>query len=168
VKSIAARQNTQTEMAVEWSRSRLTFVRARASSVARVLLALVFLLSGISKLHSPGSASAFLENILPVSPHVARVIVIALSLTEVAAGCLFLLNRWVTSLALLSSLFFLSAFTAGLLFLGQEKPCGCFGDLFLSQTDEWFVLRSLALLFLSLFVLRSNFLPSITDDPANL
>ena len=168
MKSISARQNTQTKMAAERSWSRTTFVRARASLAVRILLGFVFLLSGISKLHSPGSASAFVAGILPITAQTARMIVIGLSLIEVATGCLFLLNRWVTALALLSSLFFLSAFTTGLLFLGDEKPCGCFGDLFLSQTDEWFVLRSLAFLFISLIVLRSNFPPSITEDPASL
>jgi hypothetical protein len=93
-------------------------------------------------------------------------IVIPLSLAEIGAGFLLLFNRWVMTLALLSSLFFLSALTLGLLSLGEEKACGCFGDLLPSQTDEWFVLRSLAFLFLSLFVLRSNVPQSITGGPS--
>lgn len=81
----------------------LTLLRVRASSAARVLLASVFLLSGISKLQSPGGASAFVAGILLTSAHTAQIIVIPLSLAELAAGCLFLLNRWVATLALLSS-----------------------------------------------------------------
>jgi hypothetical protein len=86
----------------------------------------------------------------------ARILVIPLSLAEIAAACLLLFDRWVTAVAFLSSFFFLSAFVVGLLYLGEEKPCGCFGDLFVSQTDQWFLSRSLGLLFLSLFVLRNN------------
>jgi hypothetical protein len=82
--------------------------------------------------------------------------VVALSLAETAAGCLLLLKRMVPAIAFISSLFFLSALTAGVFLLGTGKPCGCFGDLVPSETDEWFVLRSLVFLFLSLFILRTS------------
>jgi len=166
LKTIVTQQKMQLQIPQHGSGSGLTVLRARASSVARVLLASVFLLSGISKLHSPASASAFVADVLPTSVHAARMIVIPLSLAEIGAGFLLLFNRWVMTLALLSSLFFLSALTLGLLSLGEEKACGCFGDLLPSQTDEWFVLRSLAFLFLSLFVLRSNVPQSITGGPS--
>ena len=131
-------------------------LRIEASSVARILLAIVFLLSGISKLLSPHSAATFLQDIFPIQPYGARIIVTAISLAEIAAGCLLLLKRWVSTVAMISCFFFLSALAAGLFFLGTEKPCGCFGDFLPSQTDEWFVLRTLAFLLLSLVLLRSS------------
>jgi hypothetical protein len=66
--------------------------------------------------------------------------------------------------AFLCSFFFLSAFVIGLSYMGENKPCGCFGDLFVSQTDEWFVFRSLGLLILSLLVLRSHVPRSIVGS----
>jgi uncharacterized membrane protein YphA (DoxX/SURF4 family) len=144
------------EMRSRFLVSRVTRIRAKTPSVARVLLAVVFLLSGISKLLSPAGASSFVAGMIPMTADMARILVIPLSLAEIAAACLLLFDRWVTAVAFLSSFFFLSAFVVGLLYLGEEKPCGCFGDLFVSQTDQWFLSRSLGLLFLSLFVLRNN------------
>jgi hypothetical protein len=157
VKSTVTQETGRSEIAIASSWRCLETIRARASSVARI-----FLLSGVSKLYAPASASSFVASMLPITANAAQIIVIPLSLAEVTAGCLLLLKRWLTTVPLFSSLFFLSAFTIGLFFLGEDKPCGCFGDLFLSQTDEWFVLRSVAFLFLSLFVLRSNVPHSMT------
>jgi uncharacterized membrane protein YphA (DoxX/SURF4 family) len=164
VKTIVTQQRIELETAPHTINGCSTFLRTAASS-ARFLLACVFLLSGISKLYAPASASTFVATILPITADAGRIIVIPLSLLEVAGGCLLLFKRWVTVVTFISSFFFLSAFGVGLLFLGEDRPCGCFGDLFLSQTDEWFLIKSLALLFLSLFVLRINARQSITDIP---
>lgn len=134
----------------------LKIISVRVWSIPRVLLAMVFIVSGFSKFYAPANASAFVASLVPMTADAARIIVIPLSLSEVVAAFLLLFNKRVTVVAFFSSLFFLSAFLVGLLFLGEDRPCGCFGDLFLSQTDEWFALRSLALLVLSLIVLRSH------------
>ena len=155
VKGNMTQQAITSEERSEKSRRRLN-ISKKASFTARVLLAVVFIVSGISKLYAPASASTFVATILPINAETARIIVIPLSLSELAAACLLLFNKWVTMVAFFSTLFFLSAFVVGLLYLGENKPCGCFGDLLASQTDEWFVLRSLALVFLSLLVLRSH------------
>jgi uncharacterized membrane protein YphA (DoxX/SURF4 family) len=149
------------ELTSEKSRS-LVNVSKKASFTARVFLAVVFIVSGISKLYAPGSASALVAGILPLNVDVTRIIVILLSLSEVAAACLLLFNKWVAVVAFFSSFFFLSASVIGLLYLDEDRPCGCFGDLLLSQTDEWFIFRSLALLFLSLLMLRSHQISSKT------
>jgi uncharacterized membrane protein YphA (DoxX/SURF4 family) len=131
-------------------------VRARASSAARILLAIVFVLSGISKLLSPHGAATFLQDIFPIPQYGARIIVTALSLAEIAGGCLLLLNRWVSTVALISSFFFLSALAAGLFLVGTGKPCGCFGDLISTKTDAPFFFRNIILLTCSMFVLRRS------------
>jgi uncharacterized membrane protein YphA (DoxX/SURF4 family) len=166
VKTIMREQNIHSQTEQQATGSPLTLFRSRASSAARFLLASVFLLSGISKLYAPASASTFVATILPITADAARIMVIPLSLSEVAAACLLLFNKWVTMVASFSTLFFLSAFVIGLFYLGEDKPCGCFGDLLASQTDQWFVLRSLALLILSLFVLRSHVPQSIVGSPS--
>jgi uncharacterized membrane protein YphA (DoxX/SURF4 family) len=163
-KGSMTQQATKSEPTSEKSGGRLKIAGEKAASVARILLAVVFIVSGVSKLYAPASASTFAATILPITADAARIIVVPLSLSEVAAGCLLMFDRWVTAVAGLSSLFFLSAFFVGLFFLGGNRPCGCFGDLFLSQTDEWFVFRSLVLLFLSLFVFRMNVRESIIDN----
>jgi uncharacterized membrane protein YphA (DoxX/SURF4 family) len=164
VKKTVTQQRIELETAAQAADRPWTFFRT-AASCARFLLASVFLLSGISKLYAPASASTFVATILPITADAARIMVISLSLLELVGGCLILLKRWVTAVTLVASFFFLSAFVAGLFSLGEDRPCGCFGDLFLSQTDEWFLIRSLALLILSLFVLRIDARQSITDIP---
>ena len=164
MEKIAAYRQAQRETAGQRSESRLTMVRVRALLAARILLASVFLLSGILKLHSPGGASAFLGDIFPLSPQIARVMVIALSLTEVGVACLLLLNRWVATLSLLSSVFLLASTFVAVLFISEPINCGCFGVFGHSRTDVCLLIRNFSLLILSMSMMKASAKSGVTDS----
>jgi uncharacterized membrane protein YphA (DoxX/SURF4 family) len=124
--------------------------------VVRVALAAVFLFSGFAKLFSPQPAAAFVADVLGLSSNNSFAIVVSLSLFELALGFAFLAGFKLRVVSFLSSLFLLAALVVGLVSVGEDRSCGCFGELLESKTDEVFVVRTLGLIFLSLIVLHHS------------
>ncbi|MCI0707449.1 MAG: DoxX family membrane protein [Ignavibacteriae bacterium] len=126
----------------------------KAAFIIRYALALVFLVSGASKLFSPQDAASFFAEIFGVGSLISHGAVIALSLTEcLLAGVLFS-GRALPAVALISAFFFLIAFVLGGLNAGSDTSCGCFGELLESRVDEWFFVRNFLLFGLSMLMLK--------------
>ncbi len=107
--------------------------RMYAGMVVRLLLGVIFLLSGIGKLIEPGSARYLVE--LMATEYYwlieyATTIVLATSVLEIMLA-LLLFSRWWTRLVLLVSALMVAFFTLVLgyfWFQGQSiENCGCFG-----------------------------------------
>jgi len=124
---------------------------------SRYLLGVVFALSGILKLISPEDAAEFVSHVLSMKIQVSMMIVLLGSVFEVGLGAVFLLVTSRTTLAAIISASMMMAFSAiGVLMLGDIKSCGCFGGLYQSQTDHFFIARNLTLLLISMFLLRHS------------
>jgi uncharacterized membrane protein YphA (DoxX/SURF4 family) len=135
----------------------------RLMFVVRILLASLFLFSGIAKLFSPQTASTFISDLLSLSSDNSFSLVLLLSLFELALGLSLLVGFKLNIISFLSSLFLLLTVVVGLYFFGEDKPCGCFGELISSKTDGFFLLRSLGFLFVSLILLK-NSSPAISQS----
>lgn len=127
---------------------------------ARILLGIVFVSSGALKLISPNEAAELLADISLLSLHISRILIGLVSVLEFVLGAMFFL-RWQQHLAALISTIILLCFTMiGMGELQDPKACGCFGDVLDSRTDELFMARNMALLFVSMFLLRYQKEPS--------
>lgn len=123
----------------------------------RVVLAGVFLFSGVAKLFSPQPAAAFFSELFPLSANISLALVLILSALEILIALGLFLSLKLQAVSFVASLFLLFALAVTLFLAEEETSCGCFGELIESKTDEMFVVRTLGLLVLSLFVLRSAF-----------
>ena len=156
MKTMAPLHRAQSETAEHVIGRRSSMLRAAAFRSARIVLGGVFLLSGMSKLHSPGTASWFLSGILSLSPQAAQAATTVLSGIEIALGSLLLLNRWVGRVALVSSVFLLASTFVAVVFASEPRSCGCFGALFDSRTDAFLLERNFGLLILSVLILKAS------------
>lgn len=123
---------------------------------ARYVLAGVFLLSGTLKLYAGPTANSLLSHIKWLSFLPDPFWFYCMIAVEFLIASLFLIMRVHIIAAALSCSMMLGAIVTGVHFIEDPIPCGCFGDILESRTDEFFLLRSMMLLTLSLIVLRST------------
>jgi uncharacterized membrane protein YphA (DoxX/SURF4 family) len=127
----------------------------RLHMISRVILGLVFVLSGALKIVSPQQAADLLNQISSVKGEAGKGIVIFGSVVELIVGAILLVNRKYSGAAAFGTSILLLVFTfVGLWALENPVPCGCFGDVVDFRTDEYFIARNLGFLLLSIFVFR--------------
>ncbi|MBI3587013.1 MAG: DoxX family protein [Ignavibacteriales bacterium] len=119
----------------------------------RILLGAVFILSGFFKILSPQSASQVVIALLSTSVTTSSVLVIILSIIEMVLGFALLVGKKLQLVSAVSSLFLLGFIFIGLFLIANPVPCGCFGNLIESKTDEWFLARNTIFLLMSLSVM---------------
>jgi hypothetical protein len=130
-------------------------IMKRLLLLSRLVLGFVFGSSGVLKLISPHDAAGFLAGILSLGSELSTIVVVFGSILEIALGAVFLFVRRQIQTAVLISATMMLVFTAmGVAEIDNPKPCGCFGGFLESKTDEVFFARNIALLFLSMFLLR--------------
>jgi uncharacterized membrane protein YphA (DoxX/SURF4 family) len=130
-------------------------MKKKAQIVARVLLGILFALSGILKIISPSAAAALFSQLLSTTSQLGYIVTLIASLVEILTGCLLLWGRNVVMASMVASLILLGSTFIGILLLENPVPCGCFGKLVETKTDEFFLLRNLVFLAVSIFVLKS-------------
>ena len=124
--------------------------------IARLALAGVFISAALPKIQDPVAFAASIEGFRFISGSWAMATAIVLPWLELAIA-IGLLTPWLRrasawTMALLLGLFIalhLSAWVRGL-----NINCGCFGESAGSSDYHWLILRNLALLIASIFVLR--------------
>lgn len=125
--------------------------------LSRLVLGLVFMASGVLKLISPDTATEFVRIGLSIEVEGGKIIVVLTSLFEISLGATFLLLGGRVRLAALLSGSIMLIFTSiGVAEIGSGQSCGCFGGLFESKTDEFFLARNLALLMISMYLVRHH------------
>lgn len=125
--------------------------------IGRLVLAWVFIWAAIPKLQDPVAFSASIEGFRIVSGSLAMWVAIILPWLELVVG-LGLITPWLrqasactmASLLLLFVALHASAWTRGL-----DINCGCFGESTESLGYHWLILRNLALLLITIFILRA-------------
>ncbi|MCF8240937.1 MAG: DoxX family membrane protein [Melioribacteraceae bacterium] len=123
------------------------------STIIRILLALIFLLSSLFKLLNPSDFLLTLKQLNLFNSEINNWIAIVVILFEFIIALAFLFNLFVKEASYLTLLLLL-IFTATLFtdFLHiRQTSCGCFGDLFSEDSTTFSLLRNFALVFLLLF-----------------
>lgn len=120
----------------------------------RIILGLVFLLSGITKLFSPYIAAIFLVDTFSFSIGIALVAIYFVSIVEVALGVLFLIGRAMRIATPVACSAFAVFVLLGAILSSNPIQCGCFGGFLNSSTNETFLVRNILLLFMSLIIMR--------------
>ena len=123
--------------------------------IARLILGVLFLISGIAKIISPAPTSTILGNFLSIDGFANWMVTFALATAEVILGAILVIGKFTLLASLFSSLFFLIAISVGVWYLDEPVNCGCFGNLLNSKTDEFFLIRNLLFLSISLFVVQN-------------
>ncbi len=72
---------------------------------------------------------------------------------------MFLFGKNIPVASTLSSLILLGTTLVGVMLLGKPVSCGCFGNFVDSKTDEFFLIRNIFFLFVSVFVLKISMQP---------
>lgn len=124
--------------------------------IARLVLASVFITAALPKIKDPAAFAASIEGFRLIGGSWAMATAIVLPWLELVLA-IGLLTPWLRrasawSIALLLGLFIalhLSAWARGL-----DIDCGCFGASASSPDYHWLVLRNLALLILTIYILR--------------
>jgi hypothetical protein len=132
-------------------------VLKRLQQLARYVLAAVFLLSASAKLLSPAQFREF------VSQHIAlgsnAILMISYGAVGLEVGvALLLLYRPSRPIGAMVSAGLLFAFTLVLMYsmqTGSSVNCGCFGEIAGEGSIELSILRNIALLCLSVFIMYS-------------
>lgn len=124
--------------------------------LARGLVGSLFIISAGLKIISPADSASLFNSFLPAQPALVSVLTFILILFELLLGAMLLFAVKLHYATLLSCVFFLVATVVGVLFLDEPVDCGCFGSLIEAKTDEFFLLRNLLFLLISLFVLQSS------------
>lgn len=122
----------------------------------RVVLAGVFLFSGVAKLFSPQPAAAFFSELFPLSANISLALVLILSALEILIALGLFLSLKLQAVSFVASLFLFCALLVGLIYFEEDISCGCFGEFAASKTDAFFLLRNFALLLLSLILLKHS------------
>ena len=134
--------------------------------VVRFIVAAVFVVSGVAKLFSPQPARAFVADVLSLPSETSLVLILILSVVELAIGLSLALGFRLHAASFLASFFLFWALLVGLVYFEEDTSCGCFGDLIASKTDAWFLLRNVSLFLLSLLLLKLS--PSTPSRQAGL
>lgn len=129
---------------------------AHLTVIGRIIIGVLFLISGIAKIISPAPAATILQNFLSIDGVASWLVPFAFATAEVILGALLLIGKFTLPASLFSSLFFLTAISVGVRYLDEPLNCGCFGNLLNSKTDEFFLIRNLLFLGISLFVVQNS------------
>jgi uncharacterized membrane protein YphA (DoxX/SURF4 family) len=125
--------------------------------ILRLLLALVFVASGLGKLFSILSFELALVNTGWFSWFSAAIVARAFSALEIALGVLLVFNTRYLAILLRFTLFLLIAFSAYLIRLwalqGNDTDCGCFGD-FLPLNTGWSLFKNVVMAAVAWWLLR--------------
>ncbi len=136
----------------------------RLHLAARLVLGAVFVLSGVLKLIWPHQAADLLSELSFLDPRICKILVIALSLLEMMIGVMLFVGKQYVQISALASSILLLFFTfMGVATIQNPRSCGCFGEVLDMKTDEYFVLRNIVLLLISMFVLRYSKTPNTTQ-----
>jgi uncharacterized membrane protein YphA (DoxX/SURF4 family) len=123
--------------------------------ILRILLGSVFVFGGIAKLFSPHQAADLLSWMLSLNTQTSKVLVVLASTGEIVIGVAMMIGReYLLVAAILSSAILLIFIIVGLVALQSPRPCGCFGEVLESKTDEYFILRNIVLFLISMSILR--------------
>ena len=122
--------------------------------MVRSALGIVFVLSGLFKIEAPGKATALIETLGVENSVIAEILILALSTSEVVLGLLLITNKKTWFASLLCVAFLLLSTVIGVFMLPRQLECGCFGEVFESRMDEFFLVRNLALLLVSMLVFK--------------
>ncbi len=132
----------------------------------RVLLGLIFLASGISKLSDIPSFVLVVKEFGFVSEAISRLIASAVPVIEIGCGVLLLAGLWVkaSSAVIMGLLMMFIAVVIPQIAVGNEIDCGCFGPLSHGKVDTMLLVRDVILLALSLIVaVQRRYVLSIED-----
>ena len=124
--------------------------------IARLVLAGVFLQAGLPKVQDPVAFAVAIENYRIISGSWAMAAAIVLPWLEIVIG-IGLLTPWLRRASACTMIGLLGVFIALHLLSwarGLDIDCGCFGESAGSPDYHWLILRNLALLITSIFVLR--------------
>lgn len=124
--------------------------------LARAFLGSVLLVSGIAKIFFPDDAANLLGELLSEPVLDPFVVAYTLSIVECVAGLLLIAGKLTQVVSLGVGVFLLVAIGYGVLTISSPQPCGCFGALLESRTDELFMARNMILLFVALYVLKES------------
>jgi len=128
---------------------------AKLHLASRIALGAVFLSSGILKMISSDRATEFLSQVSSLDMSISRVLIVALCFFELLIGAMLLVGRKYLPLGSFLSSVVLLVFTfVGVSAFESPRSCGCFGDILDLKTDEYFVMRNIVLLLISMFILK--------------
>jgi uncharacterized membrane protein YphA (DoxX/SURF4 family) len=119
----------------------------------RLLLGIVFVMSGVLKLISPQAAADFLDSIVREAPQITIALVRFLSILECVLGCLIIGGKKEEYTSVIATMSFPVFSIVGLLFGSPDQACGCFGDFSQSRFDEYFLIRNTILMFFSMYLI---------------
>lgn len=137
--------------------------------IGRLALAWVFIWAAIPKLQDPVAFSASIEGYRIVSGSLAMWAAIILPWLELVVG-LGLITPWLrqASAGTMASLLLLFvALHASAWARGLDINCGCFGESTESPGYHWLILRNLALLSITIFILRAPRRNKTTPEGSN-
>ncbi len=124
------------------------------SIIARIILSLVFIISGLEKIAAPAEFAIAIENYHIVPSVFTNTIAIFLPWIEFFCGLLILLGIWkrgsTVIIAALSIIFMVAMISV--LLRGLEIDCGCFGAGV--KVDYYRVAEDIVLLLLALFLIK--------------
>ena len=123
---------------------------------ARSLLGVVLLVSGVAKISFPDDAAKLIGHLLSLPIDASVVFVYALSIAECVAALLLVAGRLITPVSFGVGVFLVGAIAYGAATIAHPQPCGCFGALFDSRTDEVFLARNMIMLLLTLYILNRS------------
>lgn len=123
--------------------------------LGRLLLAAVFIMAALPKLQDPVAFAVSIEGYRVIHGEAAMWTAIALPWLELVVG-LGLLVPWLqraSALSLAALLLLFIGLHASAWARGLDIECGCFGESANALAYHWLILRNLALLLISVFIL---------------
>lgn len=125
--------------------------------IARLILAWAFISAGLPKIQDPVAFSASIEGYRIIDGSLVVWVAIILPWLELIIG-IGLLTPWLRRASTLTMTALLCLFIAlhvSAWARGLDINCGCFGESTDSPDYHWLILRNLALLVVTIFVLRA-------------
>lgn len=144
-------------------------LKALSLLIARLILAWVFISAGLPKVQDPVAFSASIEGYRIIDGGLALWGAIILPWLELFIG-FGLLTPWLrrASAATMTALLCLFIALHGISWArGLDIDCGCFGESAASPDYHWLILRNLALLVVTIFVLRAALRNKTTPESSN-
>ena len=126
--------------------------------IARLLLAGVFILAGLPKLQDPVAFAASIEGYRVISGGLTMWAAVILPWLELIIG-IGLLTPWLRRASACMIIYLLSLFItlhASAWARGLDIECGCFGESAGDPGYQWLILRNLALLLITIFIMRHS------------
>lgn len=126
--------------------------------LARLLLAGVFILAGLPKIQDPVAFAASVDAYRTISGSLVMWVAVLLPWLELVVG-LGLLTPWLrraSASVMIGLLGLFMALHASAWARGLDIECGCFGENGGSPDYHWLILRNLALLLITVFIILSS------------